>query len=100
MDNSYFFLTEDNIRFNICALKKIAVADGSYKDPEAMATAVRAGQEDSSIFNKRCITVVKNRLYDTRNNIYLMFDGKRSRFTQIAKDYQEDYQRSRSTRRL
>lgn len=70
-----------------------AVADGSYKDPEAMATAVRAGQEDSSIFNKRCITVVKNRLYDTRNNIYLMFDGKRSRFTQIAKDYQEEYRR-------
>lgn len=77
-----------------------AVADGSYKDPEAMATAVRAGQEDNSIFNKRCITVVKNRLYDTHNNIYLMFDGKRSRFTQIAKDYQEDYQRSHSTRRL
>ena len=72
-----------------------AIADGTYKDPEAMKTAVRAGQEDSSIFNKRCITVVKNRLFDTNRDIYLMFDGKSSRFTQIAKDYQEEYQSRR-----
>lgn len=34
MDNSYFFMTEDNIRFHISTLKKIAVADGSYSESE------------------------------------------------------------------
>ena len=82
------------------ALTYGAVADGSYKDPEAMKAAVMAGQEDSSIFNKRCITVLKNRMYDANKDIFLMFDGKRSRFTQTAKEYQEEYQRKSSTRRL
>lgn len=77
-----------------------AIADGTYSRPADMAAAVREGKEDSNIFDKRCISVIKNRMYEANKNIYLMFDGKRSRFTQIAKDYQEDYQRSRSTRRL
>ena len=34
MDTSCFFLTEDNIRFHICMLKKIAVADGRFSESE------------------------------------------------------------------
>lgn len=34
MDNSCFILTEDNIRFHICMLKKIAVADGYFSESE------------------------------------------------------------------
>ena len=34
MDTSCFILTEDNVRFNICTLKKIAVADGYFSESE------------------------------------------------------------------
>ena len=34
MDRSSFILTEDNIRFHICTLKKIAVADGYFSESE------------------------------------------------------------------
>ena len=34
MDTSCFILTEDNVRFHICTLKKIAVADGYFSESE------------------------------------------------------------------
>ncbi|MBR6435493.1 MAG: hypothetical protein IKS45_03210 [Thermoguttaceae bacterium] len=49
MDNSCFILTEDNIRFHICTLKKIAVADGYFSESEQRFIEEIAGIYCSSI---------------------------------------------------
>ncbi|MBQ3351756.1 MAG: TerB family tellurite resistance protein [Thermoguttaceae bacterium] len=51
MDTSTFFLTEDNIRFHICMLKKIAVADGYFSESEQRFIEEVAGIYCSSIPN-------------------------------------------------
>lgn len=51
MDTSCFFLTEDNIRFHICMLKKIAVADGYFSESEQRFIEEVAGIYCSSIPN-------------------------------------------------